>query len=116
VHSHRKAWTIGAANSFTLNIEFVARAAQKSVDWEEAQIKQGARWLAYWSLKYRIPIQRARCTNVHGQCVCVTPGVLRHSDVTDAGFGSHTDPGPKFPMNDFIDAGHWYWNNGWTTE
>jgi N-acetyl-anhydromuramyl-L-alanine amidase AmpD len=116
VHSNKKAWTIGAANSWTLNIEFVARAAQKAKDWEEEQIKQGARWLAYWSLKYEIPIQQAYCRGVHGQCVCVTPGVLRHSDVTAAGFGSHTDPGPKFPMDDFLDAGRWYRHNGWTTE
>src|SRR5262245_51556693 len=40
VHSDRKAWTIGAANSWTVNIEFVARAAQKPGEWEEAQIKQ----------------------------------------------------------------------------
>jgi N-acetyl-anhydromuramyl-L-alanine amidase AmpD len=115
VHSDRKAWTIGAANSWTLNIEFVARAAQSAKDWDEAQIKQGARWLAYWALKYKIPIQRARCTNVHGQCVCITPGVIRHSDVTAAGFGTHTDPGENFPMDDFLDKGRWYAHNGWTT-
>jgi hypothetical protein len=63
----------------------------------------------------RIPIQRARCTNVHGQCVCITPGVIRHSDVTAAGFGTHTDPGENFPMDDFLDKGRWYAHNGWTT-
>jgi N-acetyl-anhydromuramyl-L-alanine amidase AmpD len=113
VHSDRKAWTIGAANSWTLNIEFVARAAQSAGAWEDAQIKQGARWLAYWAAKYDIPLQRGRCTNVHGQCVCVDPGVIRHSDVTAAGFGTHTDPGENFPMNDLIDAAKWYARNGW---
>lgn len=115
VHSEKKAWTIGAANSWTLNIEFVARAAQSASQWEEAQIKAGARWLAYWAHKYRIPIQHARCNSVHGQCVCVTPGVLRHSDVTAAGFGTHTDPGPAFPMDDFLDKGRWYYDHGWTS-
>jgi N-acetyl-anhydromuramyl-L-alanine amidase AmpD len=114
VASNRKAWACGAGNSFTLNIEFVARAAQAAKDWEEAQVKQGARWLAYWSLKYNIPVQGGRVGNVHGQCVCITPGVIRHSDVTAAGFGSHTDPGRAFPMDDFLDAARWYRIKGWT--
>ena len=90
VHSDRKAWTIGAANSWTVNIEFIGRAAQPAREWEEQQIKQGARWAAYWSLKYDIPLRKANCRGMHGQCVCTVKGVLRHSDVTAAGFGCIT--------------------------
>jgi N-acetyl-anhydromuramyl-L-alanine amidase AmpD len=114
VHSNRKAWTIGAANSFTLNIEFIARASQGAHAWEEAQVKQGARWLAYWAIKYDLPIQKAYVRNVNGLCVCTKKGVLRHSDVTAAGFGSHTDPGRAFPMDDFLRYGRYYKQKGWT--
>jgi hypothetical protein len=80
-----------------------------------AALLASIRFYAKWALKYGIPIQRARCTNVHGQCVCITPGVIRHSDVTAAGFGTHTDPGEDFPMDDFLDKGRWYREHGWTT-
>lgn len=114
VHSNRKAWTIGAANSWTVNIEFIARAGQAPGAWEDAQIKQGARWAAYWALKYDIPIQKANCRNVNGLCVCTKRGIIRHSDVTAAGFGTHTDPGPAFPMDDFLRAARFYKQKGWT--
>jgi N-acetyl-anhydromuramyl-L-alanine amidase AmpD len=113
VHSNEKAWTIGAANGFTCNIEFVGRAAQAGSAWETAQIKAGARWLAYWALKYDLPIQQGNVRNINGLCVCTKKGVIRHSDVTAAGFGSHTDPGRNFPMDDFLRYGRYYRKNGW---
>jgi N-acetyl-anhydromuramyl-L-alanine amidase AmpD len=114
VPSPEKAWTIGAANSFTLNIEFVARAAQAGKDWEEEQIKQGARWTAYWAIRFGFPIQRGAVKNVNGLCVMSKKGCIRHLDVTEAGFGTHTDPGPNFPMADFLSTAQWYRRNGWT--
>jgi N-acetyl-anhydromuramyl-L-alanine amidase AmpD len=115
VRSNRKAWTIGAANSWTVNIEFVGRAAQPAKDWEEAQIKAGARWAAYWCLKYDIKVQRGTVGGINGLCVCRKKGVIRHKDVTDAGFGSHTDPGPSFPIDDFLRYTRYFARNGWTT-
>lgn len=114
VHSDRKAWTIGAANSFTCNIEFVGRAAQTAKEWEEAQIKQGAKWAAYWCLKYGIPAQRGTVRNVNGLCVCTKKGIITHLDVTRAGFGTHTDPGPTFPLARFIELTQYYKAHGWT--
>jgi N-acetyl-anhydromuramyl-L-alanine amidase AmpD len=114
VHSNRKAWTIGAANSWTVNIEFVARAAQPASAWEESQIKQGARWAAYWVLNYNLKVQKGNVRNVNGQCVCTKKGIIRHSDVTAAGFGTHTDPGPSFPMDEFLSATRFYVARGWT--
>ena len=113
VYAPKKAWTCGAANSFTLNIEFIGRAAQPRKDWEEAQLKQGARWAAYWGHRFGIPMVKGAVIDVHGACVCVHKGIIRHSDVTAAGFGSHTDPGPNFPMERFIDLGQWYFKHGW---
>lgn len=114
VHSDKKAWTILNANPFTCNIEFIARAAQSSHDWEEAQIKQGARWAAYWGLKYNLPAQRGVVRNLNGQCVCTKKGVITHLQVTQAGFGTHTDPGPNFPMTEFLQYMRYYKEHGWT--
>jgi hypothetical protein len=65
-------------------------------------------------LKYGLPTHKGRVANVDGQCVCLDRGVIRHSDVTAAGFGTHTDPGPNFPMDDFLDAMRYYSTKGWT--
>lgn len=113
VHSPFKAWTILDANPFTCNIEFVARAAQTKSLWEEAQLKTGAKWAAYWCVKYGIPAQRGVIRNVSGQCVCTKKGIITHLDVTRAGFGTHTDPGPNFPMSRFIELTQYYKRNGW---
>jgi N-acetyl-anhydromuramyl-L-alanine amidase AmpD len=113
VRSNRKAWTIGAANSFTTNIEFIGRASQRPVEWEDEQIRMGAAWTAYWCVKYGIPAQRGVVRNINGLCVCTKRGIITHKQVTDAGFGSHTDPGPAFPMDLFIRRVQWYKKNGW---
>lgn len=115
VPSEEKAWTILELNDRTVNIEFVGRAAQPRKDWEEAQIKHGARWAAYWAIKYNFPIQRGVVKNVHGYPVITRKGVITHKQLTDAGFGSHTDPGPAFPIAEFIKAAQWYRKNGWYT-
>lgn len=113
VRSNKKAWTIGAANSFTCNIEFVARAAQPKSAWEEAQLKEGAKWAAYWAIKYNLPIQKGIVRNIGGHCVCTKKGIIRHSDVSAAGFGDHGDPGANFPMARFIELAQYYKKNGW---
>lgn len=114
VHSNRKAWTILNLNSVTCNIEFVGRAAQSRKDWEEAQLKAGARWAAYWCIEYGIPAQRGVVRNVAGNAVVTKKGIITHKQLTDAGFGSHTDPGPNFPMDRFLELVRYYKKNGWT--
>jgi N-acetyl-anhydromuramyl-L-alanine amidase AmpD len=114
VPSSEKSWTILDLNSVTLNIEFVARAAQTARDWELEQVKAGARWAAYWGAHFKIPMQRGQVRSVHGQAVISKKGVIRHKDLTDAGFGSHVDPGPTFPMSKFLDLARWYREHGWT--
>lgn len=113
VPSTEKAWTILQLNDRTLNIEFVGRAAQRAKDWEEAQIKQGARWIAYWAIRFDLPVQRGNLRSVNNWPVISKKGVIRHSDLTDIGFGSHTDPGKNFPMADLLDYARWYRRNGW---
>lgn len=114
VPSTEKAWTILQLNDRTLNIEFVARAAQAGSAWEDTQIKQGARWIAYWAIRFNLPIQKGNITNINNYPVITRKGVIRHSDLTNAGFGSHTDPGKNFPMADLLESAQWYRRNGWT--
>jgi N-acetyl-anhydromuramyl-L-alanine amidase AmpD len=113
VHSNWKSWSCLNANPFTCNIEFIGKAGQPAIAWEDAQIHEGARWAAYWCVKYNIPAQRGIVRNVHGQCVCTKKGIITHKDVSDAGFGNHQDPGPTFPMSRFIQLTQWYKKNGW---
>lgn len=108
-----KAWTILELNNRTLNIEFVGRAAQGRAAWEHDQIHSGARWVAWWSINHNIPIQRGKVKNVNGYPVITRRGVIKHSDLTNAGFGSHTDPGANFPMRRFLDLAREYKRDGW---
>lgn len=114
VPADMKAWTILELNPVTLNIEFVGRAAQPAGAWEEHQIKTGAKWTAYWCLKYGIPAQVGAVRAINGFPVITKKGVIRHKDLTDAGFGTHVDPGPQFPMDDFLSAVKFYKRRGWT--
>lgn len=108
----RKAWTAGAANSWSGNIELVGRAAQPVRQWELAQIKTAAKWAAYWCHRFNIPAQVGTVKNIAGQCVCTKKGLLRHIDITRAGFGSHQDPG-TFPFGEFLEYVQWYKRHGW---
>lgn len=113
VHSPEKAWTILQLNPVTLNIEFVARAGQSKVAWEDEQYRIGAQWAAYWALKYDIPAARGEVRNNHGFPIISKKGVIRHKDLTDAGFGSHVDPGPNFDMARFLRYMRYYKRHGW---
>jgi N-acetyl-anhydromuramyl-L-alanine amidase AmpD len=108
-----KAWTILSLNPVTFNIEFIGRAAQSSKAWEEDQYKEGAKWAAYIGLEHNIPMQRGVVKNVNGFPVITKRGIITHKQLTDAGFGTHQDPGPQFPMGQFIEASQWYKKNGW---
>jgi N-acetyl-anhydromuramyl-L-alanine amidase AmpD len=117
----KKAWTMGhyEINACTLNIEFVGRAKQPASAWETAQLKAGAKWSAFAILNYRrceipVPVRRGEIQLRTGQPNIVKCGILRHKDLTDVGIGSHTDPGPGFPMGEFIDLVNYYIENGWT--
>lgn len=113
VRDEYKAWTILNLNPVTLNIEFVGRAAQPNKDWERAQLRAGARWIAYWAQKHDIPIRRGAVKNINGQAVVTRTGIILHSDLTRAGFGSHTDPGKNFPIWRILRTARYYRDNGW---
>lgn len=96
VPDERKAWTQAQFNPVALSIEQIGFASQKY--WPEKQVRNTAQWIAYWSKKYGIPIQRGK---VSGNRVLV-PGVVMHSELGAAG-GGHHDPGPAFPLQAALD-------------
>lgn len=110
-----KAWTIGVANSWTLNYELIGHAADSRWRWRQRmpQLKKLAQHLAHAHRRHGVPLRRGRVAARGGTCVCVRPGVIRHSDVTAAGFGSHTDPGSGFPFWLVIRLARWYARYGW---
>lgn len=122
VPTSMKAWTMGHSeiNARTFNIEFVGRAAQPASAWEERQIKCGAKWAAYVILNAKAcvidprHVRRGDIKMRNGEPVILPNGILRHKDLTDAGIGTHVDPGPTFPMHDFCDAVRYYVRHGWT--
>jgi hypothetical protein len=114
VPATKKAWTMGdyEINARTLNIENIGFAGWPTKAWHEEQVKINGRWIAYWSLRFRLPVQRGDIDMVEGQARIVKKGVLRHKDLTDAGVGSHVDPG-SFPVEEALEYGRWYVKNGW---
>jgi hypothetical protein len=110
-----KAWTIGAANSFTINYEMIGFARDSEASWlaRLPQLKKLAQHLAHNSRRLDIPLRKGEVANKNGVCVCTRTGVIRHSDVTRAGFGSHTDPGAGFPLRRVILLAQWYKVRGW---
>lgn len=90
-----KAWHCAAFNGVSLGIEQVGRASQSS--WPDAQERETARWIAYWSKLHGIPVQKGA---VSGGRV-VKAGVVRHSDLGAAG-GNHNDPGRGYDLADVL--------------
>ena len=101
VRDQDKAFHCKAFNSVSLGIEQVGRAAQAS--WTEAQQRESARWLAYWSRKHGIPLQKGKVVNGS----VVRPGVIRHSELGAPG-GAHSDPGRNYPLADVIQLARHY--------
>jgi N-acetyl-anhydromuramyl-L-alanine amidase AmpD len=96
VPDSRKAWACAGYNSLSLNHEQIGAAAQ--TQWPEAQLRNTADWIAYWSKLHGIPIQRGRVGN--GQVI--KPGVVMHSELGAIG-GGHHDPGPAYPIDQVLE-------------
>lgn len=91
-----KAWTCAGANPFTLNIEQIGFASTSRRDWYTKyphQLANTAKWIAHWSQKWGIPIQRG----VAPAGILIRKGVASHKQLGISG-GGHWDPGPAYPM------------------
>lgn len=88
----QKAWTQAFFNPRCLSIEQVGFASRWWKMWrtkDRDQLRETARWIAHWSIKYDIPIRRS----LGGR----RSGVATHKSLGAAG-GGHVDPGIGFPM------------------
>lgn len=96
VSDRRKAWHCMGYNSASLGIEQVGFASQSRSIWLRnwRQLRETARWIAYWSFHYGIPIRRGAVSGG----VVTRAGVLRHMDLGAIG-GGHSDPGPNYQFN-----------------
>ena len=95
VADERAAWTQGRFNQRSLSIEQIAFARFSREQWMEnrrPQLMNTASWVAYWSARYGIPIQRGRTSG----CDVVRDGVVTHEQL---GCGNtHSDPGNGYPI------------------
>lgn len=108
VGDYRKAWTCAGFNSNSLNIEQIGFSSQS--EWPSAQVKKTAKYIAYWSKKYGIPIRQARVNPNNG--FIYRSGVVRHSQLGEYG-GNHDDPGAGFPFSRCLRLAKWYRLRGW---
>jgi len=98
------AWHAGAANPKSLGIELVAPvgAWKRSRDeWlrEDTLLDVASDHVARWARRFSIPVVFLDAAALkRGE-----RGITTHAEVTKALGGSHVDPGPNFPMDDFID-------------
>lgn len=112
VPDSEKAWHVGNFNSASLGIEQVGQASMSKGTWLKRinQQRTVAKWIAYWSKTYNIPIQRA--TLVSG--VVRKPGIATHADCSQHGAGTdHTDPGPNYPVGTVLGLARFYRRFGW---
>lgn len=109
VPDYRKAWTCAGFNSVSLNIEQIGFSKQKS--WPKSQVKKTAKYIAFWSKKYGIPIREARVNPDNGYIM--RSGVIRHSQLGRFG-GNHGDPGAGFPFARCLRYAKWYRLRGWS--
>lgn len=96
-----KAWTQANLNPHCLSIEQIGRASQKS--WTRDELREAARWIAFWSKKWGIPIRKGKTSGT----TVLRSGVVRHSDLGAAG-GSHHDPGPGYPLESVLNLAKFY--------
>jgi N-acetyl-anhydromuramyl-L-alanine amidase AmpD len=96
VPDDRKAWHVAWFNSRSLGIEQIGVATQTF--WPEAQVKKAAKYVAYWSKKYGIPIDAEH--------------VVTHASLGAAG-GGHHDPGSAYPMEKLRYHARYYRRTGW---
>lgn len=97
------AWAAPGANADGLQLEMAGFARQTRADWldaySRAMLGQAAKVAAAWCAKYNIPARRLSVAEVKAG----KRGIIGHIDATKAFGGSHTDPGPGFPWDVFLD-------------
>lgn len=92
-------WSTGnKGNTILLHLSFVARASMTRAQWlaEDDMLRNGAWQVAQWCKRYGFPVK-------HAVTVSQLPGITTHNATRAWGFTDHTDPGPNFPWDVFLD-------------
>lgn len=96
-------WSTGnLGNSLGINFCFAGSTAHYTrAQWLErdAQLRAGARVVAYWAAKYNIPVRKLQ----PGDMKARRKGIGGHDDARELGSTTHWDPGPGFPWDVFLD-------------
>jgi N-acetyl-anhydromuramyl-L-alanine amidase AmpD len=99
-------WAEGGDNSHALSICFIGYAA--STDWttpySKAMIERAVWVAAAWVRQYNIPVRRVD-PGAPGQPP-TERGIAEHADDHSPASEGHTDPGSRFPIDDFIKQLH----------
>jgi len=97
------AWHAPGSNRTGIGIELAGRAKQSAEEWQDEfsreTLSRAARLVAHLSRKWQVPLTFVDAEGLKaGQA-----GVTTHREVSLAfGASDHTDPGPNFPMADFL--------------
>lgn len=107
VHDDDIAWHAPGANHNGLGYEFAGYASQRADQWadsySEAELHIAAAWFAERAAFYKLPIAFRDAADLlaGGER---RRGITTHWEVTKAyKRGTHTDPGPNFPMGHFLE-------------
>lgn len=99
VPDDRKAWTQAFYNPWCLSIEMIGFARQSwNARSKEPQLREVARWIAWWSKEHDIPIRRGRVSQ-DGRIL--RSGVIQHRSLGRLG-GGHVDVSTEFPMTKLL--------------
>lgn len=102
------AYAAPGANSNGVHVELAGRAAQSAADWHDPYstklLATAAPLVADVCKRYGIPVRYVSSAALKAGGAGAR-GITMHRDVSDAFRKStHTDPGPNFPMVEFVNA------------
>jgi N-acetyl-anhydromuramyl-L-alanine amidase AmpD len=98
------AWHAPGANRYSIGIEHGGYARQTRLQWLDdyslSMLHLSARLTAHLCREKRIPVRFLQAEQLRRGA----PGITTHAEVTRAWpeKGSHWDPGPHFPINDYL--------------
>lgn len=91
-------WSTGnRGNDILLHLSFVGFARYSRAEWlkQDRMLAAGATIAAHWCRTYGIPAKKVTAAGL--------PGILGHADTRVWGGTDHTDPGPGFPWDKFLE-------------
>jgi N-acetyl-anhydromuramyl-L-alanine amidase AmpD len=105
VNDNDIAWHTGRVNPYSIGIEHVGMSQQTTAEWADAfstnELTWSARLVALLCTRHSVPAQRVALVDIASK---QGRGICGHWDITNAFHiaGGHTDPGPKFPWNGYM--------------